>query len=210
MPAPFSHVITSEAELRAGPYPPPRGLALDKEVAVLDEHCAGFLARSPFALLATASPGGACEVTPRGGPAGFIRVLDPQRLAFADLTGNRRIDALRNIVANPQAALLVLLPGLGETLRIRGRAYVTRDPEVLAATAVPGRAPDVAVGMEVERAFLHCGKALIRSRLWDPATWPARAELPSAARIFRDHAALPVPDTEVDELLAEAYRDRLW
>jgi len=208
MPTPFSHVITSEAELRAGPYPPPRGLAVDKEIGALDAHCRDFLARSPFALLATAAPDGTCEVTPRGGPAGFIRVLDPHRLAFADLTGNRRIDALRNIVANPQAALLVLLPGLGETLRIRGRAYVTRDPEVLAATAVPGRSPDVAVGMEVERAFLHCAKALIRSRLWDPASWPD--ELPSAARIFRDHAARPAEVEEVEDLLATAYRDRLW
>jgi PPOX class probable FMN-dependent enzyme len=147
-------------------------------------------------------------VTPRGGPPGFIRVLDPHRLAFADLRGNRRIDALRNIVANPQAALLVLLPGLGETLRIRGRAYVTRDPEVLAATAVPDRTPDVAVGMEVERAFLHCAKALIRSRLWDPGSWPG--ELPSAARIFRDHAAAPGGEAEMEERLAEAYRSRLW
>jgi hypothetical protein len=208
MPAPFSHVISSEAELRAGPYPPPRGLALDKEIGELDAHCRSFLARSPFALLGTAAPDGACEVTPRGGPPGFIRVLDAQRLAFADLRGNRRIDALRNIVANPQAALLVLLPGLGETLRIRGRAYVTRDPEVLAATAVPGRTPDVAVGMEVERVFLHCAKALIRSRLWDPGSWPD--ELPSAARIFRDHAALGTDEAQVEDLLATAYRDRLW
>jgi hypothetical protein len=208
MPAPFSHVITSEAELRAGPYPAPRGLAVDKEIGELDEHCRSFLARSPFALLATAAPGGACEVTPRGGPAGFIRVLDPHRLAFADLRGNRRIDALRNIVANPQAALLVLLPGLGETLRIRGRAYVTRDPEVLAATAVPGRRPDVAIGMEVEVAFLHCAKALIRSRLWDPGSWPD--ELPSAARIFRDHAANGTDEAAMEDRLATAYRDRLW
>jgi hypothetical protein len=208
MPAPFSHVITSEADLRAGPYPAPRGLAVDKQISALDEHCADFLARSPFALLATAAPDGTCEVTPRGGPPGFIRVLDPHRLAFADLRGNRRIDALRNIVANPQAALLVLLPGLGETLRIRGRAYVTRDPEVLAATAVPDRTPDVAVGMEVERAFLHCAKALIRSRLWDPGSWPG--ELPSAARIFRDHAAAPGGEAAMEERLAEAYRSRLW
>jgi len=208
MDAPFSHLITSEAELRAGLYPPPRGLAVDKEIGELDEHCRAFLARSPFALLATAAPDGTCELTPRGGPAGFIRVLDSRRLALADLRGNRRIDALRNIVANPHAALLVLLPGLGETLRIRGRAYVTRDPGVLAATAVPGRTPDVAVGMEVERAFLHCGKALVRSRLWDPGSWPE--ELPSAARIFRDHAALPAAEREVEDLLAAAYRDRLW
>ena len=208
MDAPFSHVVTSEAELRLGPYPPPRGLAVDKEIAELDEHCRDFLARSPFALLATAAPGGACEITPRGGPPGFIRVLDPHRLAFADLRGNRRIDALRNIVASPQAALLVLLPGLGETLRIRGRAWVTRDPEVLAATAVPGRTPDVAVGMEVELAFLHCAKAFIRSRLWDPASWPE--ELPSPARIFRDHAASPGGEAEMEERLAEGYRSRLW
>jgi PPOX class probable FMN-dependent enzyme len=208
MDAPFSHLITSEDELRSGPYPEPRGLALDKEITELDAHCRDFLARSPLALLATAAPDGTCEVTPRGGPPGFLRVLDPHRLAFADLTGNRRVDALCNIVANPQAALLVLLPGLGETLRIRGRAYVTRDPEVLAATAVPGRSPDVAVGLAVEVAYLHCAKALIRSKLWDPATWPE--ELPSAARIFRDHARSPTGVQDMEDHLAAAYRDRLW
>jgi PPOX class probable FMN-dependent enzyme len=208
MDAPFSHLITSEAELRAGPYPEPQGLSTDKEIPALDAHCADFLARSPFALLATAGPGGACEVTPRGGPPGFLRVLDPHRLAWADLPGNRRIDALRNIVANPQAALLVLLPGLGETLRIRGRAYVTRDPAVLAATSVPGRTAAVAVGLHVEVAFLHCAKALIRSRLWDPASWPD--ELPSAARILRDHAAPGAEVAAVEERLAESYGQRLW
>jgi hypothetical protein len=208
MDAPFSHLITSEDDLRAGPYPPPPAKAWQKEVGELDAHCVDFLARSPFALLATSAPDGTCEVTPRGGPPGFLRVVDPGRLAFADLTGNLRIDALRNIVANPHAALLVLIPGLGETLRIRGRAYVTRDPELLEATAVPGRDPDVAIGIAVDRAYLHCAKALIRSHLWKPETWPD--ELPSPARILRDHRALPVEEAEVARELTEAYRDRLW
>jgi uncharacterized protein len=211
MDAPFSHLVTDVAELREELYPEPRGLVWEKEVPALDEHCQAFLGRSPFMLLASSDAAGRCDVSPRGGPPGFVRALDPGRLAWADLTGNRRLDSLRNVLENPQVGMLLLLPGFRETLRVNGRAYLTRDPVVLRAVDVPGRSADLAVGVAVDTAFLHCAKAFIRSRLWEPESWPAREELPSAAEILRDHVELTgVSVDEIEADLEEGYRTRLW
>lgn len=208
--APFSHLVTSEQELRAGDYPDPLPRAWEKEIAALDDHCARFLGASPLAMLATSDADGRSTVTPRGGPPGFVRMLDPHRIAWADLTGNRRIDAFRQILQNPQVGLLFLLPGLRETLRVDGTAYLTRDPAVLRAVDVPGRTADLAVGVHVRVAFVQCGKALIRSRLWDPSTWPAREELPSAAAMIKAARDEPTPVEEVAAGLEESYTTRLW
>lgn len=207
--APFSHLVTSEEELREA-YAAPPARAWEKEIDRLDEHCASFLARAPLAMLATSSADGRTTVTPRGGPPGFLRVLDPHRLAWADLTGNRRVDAFRHILENPEVGLLVLLPGMRETLRIDGTAYLTRDPAVLRAVDVPDRTADLAVGLHVRVAFLQCGKALIRSRLWDPDTWPDRGELPSAADMFRAARQSGETRDEVERHLAVSYSERLW
>ena len=208
--APFTHLVSSEAELRADGYPAPLPRAWEKEIAALDEHCAHFLERSPLAMLATSDAAGRATVTPRGGPPGFVRLLDPQRIAWADLAGNHRIDAFRQILQNPQVGLLLLLPGLRETLRIDGTAYLTRDPAVLRAVDVPGRTADLAVGVHVRVAFMQCGKALIRSRLWEPGSWPAPEELPSPAAMLRAHRADPSPLAETEALLDVSYAERLW
>ena len=210
MAAPFGHLVTTVDELREELYPEPPAKAWAKEVPTLDRHCRDFIERSPFALLGTSDAQGRCDVTPRGGPAGFARVLAPDRLAFADLTGNRRLDALRNVLENPQVGLLFLIPGLRETLRVNGRAYLTRDPEVLRACDVPARTADLAVGIIVETAFLHCAKALIRSQLWEPESWPPSDELPSAAEILRDHRGSNTTVAQLEDELSEAYTSRLW
>lgn len=206
--APFEHLVTDVAQLRGADYPDPGPGGFDKEIPALDEHCVDYLGRSPMAMLATSGADGRCDVSPRGGPPGFTKVLDARRIAFADLAGNRRIDSFHNILANPHVGLVFLIPGLKETLRINGRPYLTRDPEVLELTKLPGRDPDLAVGIEVETAFVHCAKAFIRSHLWDPATWPS--ELPSAARMLRDHKQLEMTVEEVEEHLGVAYTANLW
>jgi PPOX class probable FMN-dependent enzyme len=208
--APFRHLVTSEEELRDGDYPAPLPRAWEKEVGALDEHCAAFLAASPLAMLATSDAQGRSTVTPRGGPPGFVRLLDPQRVAWADLTGNNRIDAFRQILQNPQVGLLFVLPGMRETLRIDGTAYLTRDPEVLRAVDVPGRTADLAVGVHVRVAFIQCGKALIRSRLWDPGSWPDPADLPSAAAMLKAHRQEPTPVDDVAAGLEHSYTEQLW
>lgn len=208
--APFSHLVTSEAELRDADYPEPPARAWEKEIGALDEGCAAFLARSPLCVLTTSGADGRTTASPRGGPPGFARVLDPHRLAWADLTGNKRIDAFRHILANPHVGLLFLVPGLRETLRVDGTAYLTRDPEVLRAVDVPDRTADLAVGVHVRTAFLQCGKALIRSRLWEPGSWPAPGELPSPAAMLKAHRAEETPVEEVAASLEDTYTRLLW
>jgi uncharacterized protein len=207
---PFGELVTTEAELReVVPAPAEDAPALRKQIDHLDEHCRDFIARSPFFLLATASAAGDCDATPRGGPPGFVRVLDERRLLVPEFPGNRRADSHRNLLENPRAAMLFTIPGLRETLRVAGRACITRDEALLAGMAVDGRPPKLGIGLEVEEAFIHCAKALIRSALWQPETWPD--ELPSASAILRDHIDSPDVTTEdVAARLAESYSKTLY
>jgi PPOX class probable FMN-dependent enzyme len=191
-------------------YPPPSDIARRKEIDRLDEHCRDFIARSPFVLLATSSAAGRCDVSPRGGRPGFVRILDDRRLAIPDARGNRRVDSLRNLVDNPHAGLLFLIPGLGETLRANGRVVLTRDPTLRAELATMEKEPQLVIVVEVDEVFLHCAKALRRSSLWEPETWPAPEDLPSAARIFKDHARDTSTVEEMQDLLDDAYRTQLY
>lgn len=206
----FSDVITSPELLRAMFGTPGRS-SVAKELSALDGHCRDFLAHTPFVVLATAGRGGGCDVSPRGGPPGFVRVLDDHRVLFADLPGNRRLDSFSNLLSNPYAALLAMVPGVGETLRVNGRACLTQDPEALAAAAVEGSRPAVAVGLLVESAYLHCAKAFRRSHLWDPEHWPDRADMAAPALMLRDHAHSPdIPVEQVQATLDDAYANRLY
>jgi uncharacterized protein len=206
----FGTRITSEEELReVVPAPPEGAPALRKQIDRLDEHCRDFIARAPFFLLATASAAGNCDASPRGGPPGFVQVLDEHRLLVPEFPGNRRADSHRNLLENPRAAMLFTIPGLRETLRVAGRACITRDEALLAGLAVDGRLPKLGIGLEVEEAFIHCAKALIRSALWQPETWPD--QLPSASAILRDHIDSPDVTTEdVAARLAESYSKTLY
>ncbi len=197
----MEHRITSEAELREL-YEEPLDRALRKQIDHLDEHCRAFIGCAPFALLATCSPAGRCDVTPRGGPPGFCRVLDDGRLAIPDVKGNRRLDSLTNIVENPHAGLLFVIPGMQETLRVNGAAALTREEAIVDAVSAPGKPAILAVVVEPEEVFMHCAKAFVRSALWDPGTWPAADERPLAAAIMRDHMQ--------SELSVEEVRRRAW
>jgi uncharacterized protein len=209
MPA-FSDRIESIDELREL-IPPPAAPSVAKEVDRLDGHCRDLIARSPFLVVASCDAEGRCDASPKGGPPGFVHVLDDHRLAVPDYPGNRRLDSWTNVIEHGGVELLFLVPGLGETLRVRGRACLTRDAELLAALDDAGRPPRLALGVEVERCFLHCAKALRRSRLWEPEAWAPRDELPSAARIFADHIALPgVDEAAAAAHLEEDYRSGLW
>ena len=175
------HEITSEAELRellCDPAP----AALAKERTSLHELDRQWLAASRFCLVATSAPDGTCDVSPKGDPAGFTLVLDDRTLAVAERAGNRRADGYRNILANPHVGLLYLLPGRGDTLRINGRARLSRDPDLLDRMLVKGHRPVLAMVVEIEQVFHHCAKAFLRSELWDPTTWHPD-DVPSRARI---------------------------
>ena len=181
----FEHVVTSESALREI-VGTPGVRSLKKQRATLDDHFRAFIGRSPFLLIATSDPDGRCDVSPKGDVPGFVLVLDDTRLVIPDRPGNRRLDSMKNILANPHIGLIFLVPGREETLRINGRAWVTRDPDLLQRGVVQGKAPLVAIGVEVEECFLHCTKAFRRARLWAHDGWPARDALPSLACVLFD------------------------
>ena len=150
---------------------------------------------------------GSCDVSPRGDAPGFVRVLDDAHLAIPDRKGNNRIDALRNIVANPHAGLLFVVPGIDDTLRVNGRATVVSDEALLATMEVAGRRPASALVLEVVEAFLHCGRAFKRGQVWDPSRFAARGELPTLAQMLAEQTA---PDAEEQRMLDESEREDLW
>jgi uncharacterized protein len=206
----FGELIETEEQLReVVPAPAADSAPVRKQIDRLDEHCRDFIARSPFFVLATAGANGDCDASPRGGPPGFVRVLDERRLVVPEYPGNRRADSHRNLLENTRAAMLFAIPGLRETLRVAGQACITRDERLLASLGVNGRIPKLGIGLEVEEAFIHCAKAFIRSNLWEPESWPQ--ELPSASAILRDHVDIPALTTEdVAARLEEGYAKTLY
>jgi uncharacterized protein len=208
----FENVVASIEELREiVEAPPPGARSLRKERATLDAHSRAFIALSPFLLMATADADGRCDVSPKGDASGFVQVLDDRRLIIPDRPGNRRLDGMQNLVRNPHIGLIFLVPGREETLRVNGRAWITRDPEMLRTSIVQGKTPLLAVGVEVEQCFFHCAKALIRSHLWAHDQWPARDALPSYACMVFDQVrpeGATVEDYERD--IAENNATRLY
>jgi PPOX class probable FMN-dependent enzyme len=205
----FDNVIRSAGEL-AEVYDEPIDVVRRKAIATLDVHCRAFIARSPFVLVATTDAERRCDVSPRGGAPGFVSVLDDSRLVIPDASGNNRLDTLRNIVQTGQVGLLFLIPGLAETLRINGRACVTRDPELLTKHATQGKTPRAVIGVELDEAFLHCAKAFIRSSLWDAGSWSERDGLARPAQIWKDHIGMPDPLEEIESWLADDYANHLY
>ncbi len=179
------HVIPSETELRAR-FAAPSRLATLKQLDHLDANCRRFIALSPFLCLATARPNGLADNSPRGDAPGFVQVRDERTLLIPDRPGNNRLDSMANIVTNPNVGLLFFIPGVTETLRVNGRARIVTDPAILAPFEVRGRAPKAAILVEVVEAFLHCSKALIRSRLWAPDARVDRKVLPTLGQMIAD------------------------
>ena len=178
-------IITEADDLRRR-HPAAMSRATDKVLDHLDRHCRAILALSPFCIIASQGPDGA-DISPRGDPPGFLRVLDDRHILLPDRIGNNRFDNLINLLDNPAIGMLVLVPGMDETLRVNGRARITDDPRLLADSTVKGRAPKIGLLITVDEAFLHCPKALVRSGLWDPARFIDRAQLPSYTAMLTDH-----------------------
>ncbi len=181
----FKDVVTSKQELRAI-FGEPSERAVLKCQSSLDEHSRAFISASPFVLLATSNAAGQCDVSPKGDAPGFVLVLDSTHLVVPDRPGNNRTDGMTNVLENPHIGMLFLVPGRGDTLRVNGRASVIRDGEILARLSVHGKLPKVAIGVDVEEAYLHCPKAFLRSSLWDPSTWTDPQKLPSFAQMLWD------------------------
>ena len=176
------HAIGTIAQLEAV-FGQPGEAAIRKEVPFLHPAYRALIAASPFAVLAT-SNAGSLDVSPRGDPPGFVAVQDEKTLLLPERRGNNRIDSLRNIVADPRVALLFLIPGVGETLRVNGRAGITVAPELLERFAVEGKAPQCVIVIHVESVFFQCARAIQRSRLWAPLPVDAERSVPTPGAIL--------------------------
>jgi PPOX class probable FMN-dependent enzyme len=176
--------ITDESALRAL-IGAPADLTRTKISDRVNDLTRQFIERSPFLCLATSAPDGTCDVSPRGDPPGFVRILDKQRLLIPERPGNKLADSLRNILQNPHVGLLFFIPGVGDTLRVNGRATIVDDPELLEGSVVEGKTPKLGLLIEIDEVFTHCSKAFLRSQLWDPARHIDRSELPSSGEILR-------------------------
>jgi uncharacterized protein len=198
--------IRDESELR-DLLGEPTDLVRAKVADRLTDLTRRFVDRAPFALLATSARGGTCDVSPRGDPAGFVRVLDERTLLLPERPGNRLADSLRNILQNPNVGLLFVVPGIGDTLRVNGRAKIVADEELLLQCAVEGKVPKLGLLVEIEEVFTHCSKAFLRAQLWDPSRYVDRSELPSSGEIHRGRD--PSFDAEAyDAERAERYSRR--
>ncbi|MEL7117592.1 MAG: MSMEG_1061 family FMN-dependent PPOX-type flavoprotein [Pseudomonadota bacterium] len=191
-------IVTTEADIRAvveGEFESQTGKILDH----IDPLCRAWIERSPFLTMATYNAAGGVDVSPKGDPAGFVKVIDEKTLAVPDRPGNHRFDGFLNILETGRIGLVFLVPGRNEVVRVNGSAVVARDLDLREQMAINGRVPDFAIVVRVEEAFYHCGKAVIRSRLWAPDAWADPAGLPTYAEALMSHAQL---DRTMEDLTA--------
>ena len=158
--------------------------SLLKEIDYISDHYRAFIEKSPFVVVASVGPDG-LDCSPRGDPAGFVRVHDKHTVLMPDRRGNNRLDSIRNLIVDPRASLLFLIPGVGNTLRINGRGYVLTEPALIESFAIKGKLPKTVLMFKVDRIYFQCPKALVRSRLWDPSAQIERSELPSTGEILQ-------------------------
>jgi len=190
-------------------YPEPSERAVLKTQRALDVHMKRFVALSPFVCLGSSSEDGA-DVTPRGDQPGFVHVFDDATLLIPDWPGNNRLDTLMNIEANPQVGLLFLIPGFNESLRVNGTAEVSLDAALIERWTVNGKHPRSVVRVTVREAFLHCGKAIIRSKLWDESSRVDRSALPPYGQMLKDEIDVRDSAEEIQASVEDAYRTRLY
>lgn len=205
----FSDVIRTEDGLREVLGHPSSGAA-GKAIDHIDTHFAGFIAQSPFVLIGSSDRDGNQDVSPKGDPSGFVVVLDEHTLAIPDRPGNRRGDTFSNIIENPAVALFFMVPGVPETLRVQGRASIVRDTALRERMLVNGKAPQLAIVVDVDEAFMHCPKCVVRADLWEPESWPNRDSVPSLSAAIIDQKNLAVTPEQMAEAMAKDVRERLY
>ena len=191
--------VTDPTALRQR-YAAPQARALRKELTALDVHCRHFIALSPFVVLSTSDAAHNLDASPRGGAPGFVQVADAHTLLLPDAPGNNRLDSLQNILATGKLGLLFLIPGVDETLRVNGQAVLSTAPADIAACTDVRRAPKLVLRLTVQAAYLHCAKALMRSRLWDPDTRLDRGVLPTMGQMIGDQTGLQLAPESQDDM----------
>jgi uncharacterized protein len=207
LPSPPSHTLHTEAELRAL-IGHPAELTCAKISKRLNAMTRQFVTRSPFVCVATSDATGHCDLSPRGDPAGFVRILDDRRLLLPERPGNRLADSLCNLLANPHIGLLFVVPGATDTLRVNGRATLTTDPDLLAPCAVEGKLPVLGILVQIDEAYTQCSKAFLRSQLWDPTRFVDPASMPTGGQVHRAIQGDQFDAEQYDAERAERYQRR--
>ena len=205
----YSEIVTSVEEIRATIAEPTQA-SVDKVIDRLDDYCRAIIAKSPFIMIASANPDGQPDISPKGDPLGFVRVLDEKHLAIPERPGNRRLDTFINLLDNPNVAIIFMIPGKGETLRVKGEARIVRDESLRETMAVKGRIPEFAMVVHVEQAMMHCPKSIVRSKLWEPDAWPDHSDTPSIAETSVAHANLDMTPEEYRASMVAAGRAKLY
>ena len=205
----YREIVTSVEEIRATIAEPTQA-SVDKVIDRLDDYCRAIIAKSPFIMIASANPDGQPDISPKGDPLGFVRVLDEKHLAIPERPGNRRLDTFINLLDNPNVAIIFMIPGKGETLRVKGEARIVRDEALRETMAVKERIPEFAVVVHVEQAMMHCPKSIVRSKLWEPDAWPDLSDTPSIAETSVAHANLDMTPEEYRASMVAAGRAKLY
>ncbi|MFN8618485.1 MAG: MSMEG_1061 family FMN-dependent PPOX-type flavoprotein [Dehalococcoidia bacterium] len=206
----FTNVIANEAALRDVIAEPRGSGAWDKSLSFIDPHAAAFISRSPFCMIATVDAAGRMDISPKGDPAGFVRVLDEHTIAIPDRPGNGRADTFRNVLANPRISVYFMVPTRTESLRINGSAKLVTDQWLLDEMSVKERPAQLALVISVEEAFFHCAKCVVRSNLWDADGWVDASDLAPLGTVMRDQLKLEVPAEAIQAGLDKDVERRLY
>ena len=204
----FRDIVASEQQLRSVVgQPTERGAA--KVMRVIDDYTRRFIAHAPFVFVASCGPDGMLDISPKGDPAGFVKVLDERTIAIPDRPGNRRLDLFRNVLENPNVGLIFVIPGVTYTIRMSGTAIIVRDDELRTEMAVNGKPPEHVLVIEISHVLSHCPKCMIRSNMWRPEAWPDTSNLPSFAELLTAHAKIGTLE-ETQAVIDKGNRDRLY
>lgn len=202
-------VITSAAEIRTllGPVFESQ---VNKVIDHIDPHCRAWIERCPFIVVSSVAAHGAMDVSPKGDPPGFVKVLDEYTLAIPDRLGNNRGDTFLNVLQNPNIGIIFIMPKRREVVRVSGTAQVAKDADLLETMVVQGKRPDLALVVRVKEAFFHCGKSMIRSGLWEPERWGSIDGLPTYAQALKDHGKLSVAISDLEQRIVNNEVNRLY
>lgn len=187
----------------------PHQSIVEKHTAWMTPLIEQFILASPFFLIATSDADGNIDVSPKGDPSGAVRILDRRTLVIPDRPGNRRVDGHRNIIENPHIGLIFIIPNVDETVRVNGRAFITNDADLMASLDFQGKSPKLATVVEIDEVYMHCARAFLRSKLWNPETWPDPDTIPTLGAIMCEQKELPAPDESAGKR-QEEYRKVLY
>ncbi len=205
----FDKIVTTEKELR-DIMGHPTEIVTRKTINHIDEHCRSFIEKSPFITIATSDARGNFDVSPKGDPAGFVKILSDKILAIPDRPGNRKADTLSNILQNSNVGIIFLIPGIKETLRVNGEAKIVTDERVLELLSCQGKQPAFAIIVNVKEAFMHCAKCIIRSNLWTKTDDTQERSVPSLAKALVDHGKLDITIEELDGMIKDDEKTNLY